>query len=244
MVGDSSNKPDRPFTIHLKKGREWTQSRFLPNFDKHPQLFFGTSELYHRALLELPRESLIALKYFESRAGKNCLHIAVGEGCSQQSSELPQGPFYESGETLVRTLLEIGVHLEHRDVKGETPLMAHIRSMPKNDTIIEMLLSGGANPNSRNKKGESALHISVQLGQRVATTALLKHGANVHVRDWNLSGVLALGKAACGETRSDTVYARIHVCMALATDAGAVAEPNLFQEWSVPEYQGREYTTF
>lgn len=194
-------------------------------------------ETDRRALLKMRRDSLISLKLCEDCEGRNCLHMAVSYN---QSGELSQDPFYESCETLVKTLLEIGVHLEHRDMVGETPLMAHIRSLPRKHTIIEMLLNGGANPNSRNEEGESALHISIQLGHIYATTALLSHGANVHVRNQHGRGVLALGNAACSMAESDATYARISACMALAADAGAVAEPDLFQEWSVPEYQDRE----
>lgn len=59
----------------------------------HGQIPCGGSEMGRRALLTMPRDSLIAFKFWEDRGGRNILHIAVAEWNHHQSSELPQDPF-------------------------------------------------------------------------------------------------------------------------------------------------------
>lgn len=136
---------------------------------------------------------------------------------------------------LVKRLLTIGFTVDARDQWGETPMMAHIRSASHfQKSILHRLLYAGANIDSRNKQGEAAIHVSVKLGNIDATEVLLGRGANVHARDREGRGVLAAGEIAQRRAKNDPrLYAGITACMALAIDNGAIASPNLFQEWDM-----------
>ncbi|KAL8669104.1 MAG: hypothetical protein Q9168_006285 [Polycauliona sp. 1 TL-2023] len=133
----------------------------------------------------------------------------------------------------------VGVKVDDHDkLDGETPLMTHVRTVPSQDGIILALIDYGANINARNKKGETALHISIKLGDIVGTKALLAQHAtiNIHVRDWQGLGLLATAFGRKRHVRDNVgLYARITTCMALAMDAGAIMAPSLFDEWDLRE---------
>jgi ankyrin repeat protein len=57
------------------------------------------------------------------------------------------------------------------------------------------LLAHGADVNSLNAQGATALHDAALAGQRAAAEALLKHGANIDARD-SESGATPLHQAA------------------------------------------------
>ena len=132
------------------------------------------------------------------------------------------------------------------DQHGETLLMAHIRRSD-NVVVAKSLITFGASIDSRNRSGEAALHLSIKLGRIEMTKLLLIYPrdklsrtvggwVNVHARDCNGQGVLAVGEISQRRAKQDHKrYARIAACMALAINAGAVAKPDLFQEWSVHE---------
>lgn len=104
--------------------------------------------------------------------------------------------------------------------------------------ILNDLITKGADIHYRNRTGETALHIAIRLGRKVATLLLLENGANVHARNLEGRGVLALGEQAYFSARdldNQQLYASILACMAFAMQFGAVAEPSLVQEWSKKE---------
>ncbi|KAL9034459.1 MAG: hypothetical protein Q9180_005396 [Flavoplaca navasiana] len=187
-------------------------------------------------LPKVPKHILSRFKHFADYHGQNYLHIAVGN--TTISSDISEQTFAGSRLSLVRDLLSIGVEPDHHDNWGETPLMTHIRTVPEQDDIITELLHSGADVNARNEKGETALHISVRLGNIVGTKALLAQRAtvNVHVRNWDGKGVLAVAAKAAHSTKDDvSLYAKITTCMALGIDAGAIMAPTLFDEWDLRE---------
>ncbi|KAL8907977.1 MAG: hypothetical protein Q9171_005639 [Xanthocarpia ochracea] len=188
-----------------------------------------------RELLDIPKAFLSRFKDFVDHRGRNSLHIAVDNkprppGVSGQS-------FNDACFSLLGDLGYIGVEVNHHDNSGETPLMTHIRTLPSDGDIIRILLKLGADVNLRNEQGETALHISIKLGSIIATQALLAQGVsiNIHVRDWEGEGLLAVGASAQRKAKLDiSLYARITACMALATDFRAIAAPSLFDEWDIP----------
>lgn len=136
----------------------------------------------------------------------------------------------------------VGVDLNNYDNHGNTALMAFVTHLPDGDDdktladIFSLLIDRGANIHRRNRQGESALHIAVRLGRKVATSALLLKGADVHARTAEGKGVLALGEAHYLSSRDDPpLYASIMGCMALCIKYGAVAAPTFVQEWSVKD---------
>ncbi|PVH75127.1 ankyrin [Cadophora sp. DSE1049] len=139
-------------------------------------------------------------------------------------------------------LLESGVNPNSYDCEGSTPLMSFIvrlrdeESDDQTTQLLGILLKGGASINSRNRQGESALHIAVRLGRRSVTEYLLSQGANVHARTNEGLGVLAHGLRYSERASDDAIlYAQISLCMCLVGRAGAVAAPTLLDEWASPE---------
>ena len=140
---------------------------------------------------------------------------------------------------LVEQLISAGVNVNNYDMQGNTVLMAfviHLLDGEDDKTLASIfghLIENGANLHWRNRQGETALHIAVRLGRKVATKILLHNGANVHSRTAEGKGVLAVGEKHYLEARDNQLlYASIMACMALAIDFGAVAAPTVVQEWS------------
>ncbi|KAL8865576.1 MAG: hypothetical protein Q9198_009251 [Flavoplaca austrocitrina] len=135
----------------------------------------------------------------------------------------------------VTHLLNIGVDISGHDDRGVTPLMAFICRVPYQHAIVQELLHSGVDPNARSKRGETALHRSVKIGNIDATKALLGQGANVHARNRKGEGLLNVAERAQRRAKNNVShYAKITACMALVIDAGAIAYPNIFHEWSLP----------
>ncbi|PMD31522.1 ankyrin [Hyaloscypha variabilis F] len=140
---------------------------------------------------------------------------------------------------LAQEMVSLGVHINNYDKNGNTVLMAFVTHLPDGEDdktlakLFHHLIRSGANMHWRNRSGETALHIAVRLGHKVATRVLLESGANVHSRTSEGKGVLAVGETYYFRAREEPrLYASIMACMALCIQYGAVAAPTLVQEWS------------
>ncbi|KAH7336417.1 hypothetical protein BKA65DRAFT_553069 [Rhexocercosporidium sp. MPI-PUGE-AT-0058] len=140
---------------------------------------------------------------------------------------------------LAQRMIHVGIDPNNYDSQGSTVLMAFVVHLVDGEDdklltdMLNFLIDSGANLHRRNRKGETALHIAVRLGRKVATLVLLNKGANVHARTCDEKGVLALGKWHYLKARDDTpLYASIIACMALCMKFGAVSAPTWVQEWS------------
>lgn len=143
--------------------------------------------------------------------------------------------------SLLEHLLQVGANPNSYDRHGTTPLMAFAAQLPEDGDykfgprMLEALLEGGANIHARNRAGETALHIAVRCGRKLAARTLVQAGANVHVRDAMGRSVLDVADAkilaACEERTKE--YARLEACRAwLSGDGGgAVQCPTVMQEW-------------
>lgn len=141
---------------------------------------------------------------------------------------------------LVWNLINAGVDRNSYDRHGNTVLMTFVTHLSdgeddKNLTkIFRALIQSGANVHWRNRQGETALHIAVRLGRKVATKVLLESDANVHARTAEGKGVMAVGETYYFKAKEDPKsYTSIMACMALCRDYGAVAAPTMVQEWSI-----------
>ncbi|KAL8775076.1 MAG: hypothetical protein Q9209_000555 [Squamulea sp. 1 TL-2023] len=213
------------------KRRSWDFDLPFHYFQEVSNAASNINRLFHTS-----KESLQVCKDFEDLAGRGWLHIAADAiKDPPHPNKLQQLSLNSLRLKLVRTLLDIGVNVNCHDRSGETPLMAHLRSKPYQDAIVEELLHHRADPDLRNRAGETALHIAVQLGNVIAIKALLDRGANVHVRNRSCEGLLTVAERAQRRAKDDvSLYAEITACIALAIDAGAIASPNLFHEWDLP----------
>ncbi|WP_341808410.1 ankyrin repeat domain-containing protein [Wolbachia endosymbiont (group E) of Neria commutata] len=91
---------------------------------------------------------------------------------------------------IVKMLLDYGANTEIEDLNNGTPLYQAVGS--SQIKAIKLLLDAKADVNSRNKRGETPLHIVVNYGldslsQKRCDVAelLLKNGADVHAKDEN-----------------------------------------------------------
>jgi hypothetical protein len=143
---------------------------------------------------------------------------------------------------LVQKMTTVGVDVNNYDKKGNTVLMAFVTHLQDGEDdktltqILQHIINNGANVHWRNREGETALHIAVRLGRKVATRVLLMNSASLHARTAEGRGILALGEVHYLRARQDPpLYASIMACMALCIRYGAVARPTSVQEWSMKE---------
>lgn len=140
---------------------------------------------------------------------------------------------------LAETLLMAGVDPNHYDIHGNTPLMAFAAELPEDDDhktgpiILDLLINKGANIHARNRAGETALHVAVRCGRKLAVRTLVNHGANVHARDADGRSLLEVADVKVKGTSSTDAkaYAHFEACRAWLSGKGAVQEPTVLQEW-------------
>lgn len=147
----------------------------------------------------------------------------------------------EIRHSLVSKLLSYGVNPNHYDNDGNTPLITFTAALPEDGdykigpAIIETLLRGGANINSRNRRGETALHVAARCGRKLAVRTLVLNGANVHARDSAGRSILEVIDAKIDLVQRDenASYARLEACRAWLSGAngGAIQNPTVLDEW-------------
>jgi len=206
---------------------------------------------YHAGIMKTARLA-IEDPDIEDKQGRNGLHCLARAllpmNCNQKRKRKPANK--EDSSTglsllyeLVHKLLKRGVDANHYDKNGDTVLIAFVKYRHDGEddkTLARLFRYLITNPHSmaiitrRNRQGETALHIAVRLGRKIATRVLLENGANVHARTNDGKGVMAMGEVSYFRARSDpTLYASIMACMALVVKYGAVATPTLVREWTL-----------
>ncbi|KJZ73106.1 hypothetical protein HIM_07490 [Hirsutella minnesotensis 3608] len=143
--------------------------------------------------------------------------------------------------SLVNGLLEAGVDPNHYDLRGNTPLMAFAAELPEDNDyktgpkILEALVEGGASVHARNRAGETALHVAVRCGKKLAIRTLVQLGTSVHARDAEGRSVLDVADIRMMSCRAEDPrqYARHEACRAwLSSSKGlAVQRPSVLDEW-------------
>ncbi|KAF4632035.1 hypothetical protein G7Y89_g6091 [Cudoniella acicularis] len=215
---------------------EHDESHCLPNYGSNTAIeTLEDLTLYaqHAELLRDIRNSLNNPLH-EDANGCNGLHclaevslsLPLPEGpVSSETEDIPETP-QTRRERYLEGLLKSGVDINNHDKKGLTPLMAFIihRRAGEDDALttrlLQLLFDAGAGINTRNRQGETALHLAVKLGRRADTKFLLSHGANVYARDVDGQSVIALGEAASKKAKqNETLYAQIILCISLVVDA-------------------------
>jgi hypothetical protein len=144
-------------------------------------------------------------------------------------------------QDLVEGLLNAGVDVNHYSKDGNTVLMAFVARLPEDDdynkqcAIFEKLIESGAYIDARNRSGETALHIAVRTGRKLATKTLVQAGANVHVRDGEGRSVLDVADIKILHAKDVKKYAHFEAIRAWlsGTTANAVQNPSVKQEWAL-----------
>ncbi|KAL7802045.1 ankyrin repeat-containing domain protein [Trichoderma aethiopicum] len=211
-------------------------------------------------LLQNVRVSMLN-PFHEDRCGNNGLHclamapLSVGSLAERHDLDIPleTGDFgvpshqeaVDSSEQRLRlryetlqSLLDAGQDPNHRNVFGNTPLMAFVAALPEEDeyklgpAILQLLVSRGADVNARNKKGETALHVAVRFHRKLAAKALVMAGANVDVRNSDDRSLLDVCDAHIPSEPKE--YAKYLACRAwLSGPARAQQSPSFWEEWRV-----------
>lgn len=145
--------------------------------------------------------------------------------------------------SLLEGLLEAQADPNHYDIHGYTPLMTFAAQLPEDDDykvggrILHKLVEAGADINARNRSGETALHVAVRCGRKLAVRQLVEDGASVHARDAAGRSVLDVADVKMkGLGGRDTEqYAHLEACRAwLSGQTGrAMQNPTVMQEWGV-----------
>ncbi|KAI8266829.1 hypothetical protein K4K58_009153 [Colletotrichum sp. SAR11_239] len=145
-------------------------------------------------------------------------------------------------EGVVRDLIELDVDPNHYDKYGNTVLMAFVAQLPEDDdykkpvAILEFLIQAGANVNARNRSGETALHIAVRKGKKLAMRTLTQNGANVQARDVEGRSVLDVADRMVASGKRGIDHPRYEACHAWLSGQGkAVQHPSIQQEWDFKE---------
>jgi hypothetical protein len=99
----------------------------------------------------------------------------------------------------------------HTDLFQELLLARHDEQEIANQ--LQSLIANGANPNVRNANGETPLHVALSLGNILACEALLKGGADVHVKTRDGKSLEEYGRAVQKRKGHDVPrYAAIKAC--------------------------------
>ncbi|OAA57829.1 ankyrin repeat-containing domain protein [Cordyceps fumosorosea ARSEF 2679] len=141
----------------------------------------------------------------------------------------------------LKDLLNAGVRPNAYDANGNTPLMAFAAQLPEDGNyrigpeILRTLINSGGRVNARNRAGETALHVAVRCGRKLAVRTLVGEGANVYARDAAGRSVLDVADArimaASGGCPRE--YARLEACRAWLSGqkGGAIQNPTVLDEW-------------
>ncbi|KAE8449963.1 hypothetical protein EG329_007102 [Mollisiaceae sp. DMI_Dod_QoI] len=183
---------------------------------------------------------------YEDQAGRNGLHCLAEVSFTLPLPDVPSATSTANGgerrEEELQALLKAGVDVNNYDKQGLTPLMAfiiHDRHNENDETTkkhLSELCNAGADVHRRDRQGQSPLHMAVKLGKRTATEFLLSQNANVHARDLQKRGVIALGVEYSKKARrGGDLYAQILLSVDLVAKAGGIAPPTFVQEWSSGE---------
>lgn len=163
-----------------------------------------------------------------------------GPKSSTKSQDLDSSErFYKKREDIVKDLVELKVDAKAYDDNGDTVLMYFVAQLPEDDdrktpvNILKSIIDSGVDIQARNRSGETALHVAVRLGKKLAMKTLVNMGANVHAMDFKGQTPLKLLATCMQGARSDIVtYAHQEACYSwLSGQAEAKSQSSVLDEW-------------
>jgi hypothetical protein len=159
--------------------------------------------------------------------------------------EVPQTTHQSPRLDIIKGLIHARVDVNQYDKMGNTPLMSFVVNSSdatrweKEDSelVIKALVrDAGANMESRNRNGETALHLAARYGKTVALRVLLELGANLHIRNIQGMSILqVLDSLYLTTERDDKNNARFEACRAILTrnTEYAIQCPTIIHEWAM-----------
>ena len=180
-----------------------------------------------------------ALDYPESEdsCGRNGLHCIA----QHSSEDFASASWFQDKAPTLDDLVQVGVDAQSYDKTGRTPLLALLcyydnrGSSDPEDKLKKLVLGlirAGASVHSRNREGQSPLHLAVKRGFITATRILINEGANVNARDMKGTGIVQGGIEALCHSECQNLRLRITLCIDLVREHGADDNPTMHQEWS------------
>lgn len=145
----------------------------------------------------------------------------------------------------LRGLVVARVDANHYDKQGNTPLMSFVMNSSdatkyekeESEMVIRALVKEArAKVESRNRDGETALHLAARCGKTVALRVLLELGASPHTRNAQGLGILdVIDNLYTTTERDDKNNARFEASRAILTRTThcAVQSPTLIDEWGM-----------
>jgi hypothetical protein len=227
----------------------------IPNFCKNTVVETVDDLVVYAHYAELFRDIRPSINdpFHEDASGRSglyclaeiCLDLPLPEDPVSSEAEPTPDTTQTQRKRYLQGLLKSGTDTNNHDKQGYIPLMAfiiHTRA-GEDDALITRLLQSlfdaKASVNTRGRRGETPLHMPVKLGRRAATKFLLGNGANIHARDGDGLGVIALGEKASKKAQHDEIllYGQILLCISLVVTAGGVSNPTILQEWGFPQWR-------
>ncbi|KAH7008357.1 hypothetical protein EDB80DRAFT_435053 [Ilyonectria destructans] len=217
----------------------------------------------HGQLLAIINKASADPKIEDSNGG-NALHclaaVALSTGSVEATREVPRHTRSTPGRNrrtnadprresqlrleILEGLLLTGVDVNAYNASGNNVLMEFVihlpdcNAYPKIPVILTKLINHGASLNARNRQGDTALHLAVRHGHKLAMRTLVQHGAVVHARNRDGQSPLQLLAELIRKASDDIrTYSNLEACYAwLSRDTvGAVLKPSFTDEWSTPE---------
>lgn len=177
-------------------------------------------------------EASLQRKYDTGEAQEGAWTIGTNRGLDSSSER------FSFRLSLLENLIKAGVDVNHYDHYGNTPLMAFSALMPEDGDykvgpkILEKLIQANANVHARNRRGETALHVAVRCGRKLAMRVLVEKGANVHARNSELRGLLEVIDHKMMHSSTPAEYAHLEACRAwMSGKGGALQFPSELLEW-------------
>lgn len=96
-----------------------------------------------------------------------------------------QTPLFFCADSLkaARYLISMGADINARDEEGKTPLMAVASFFRPDVQVIRVLLRSGAEINAQNQSGWTALMFAATFGRKIVIEELIRHGADISIRN-------------------------------------------------------------
>ena len=143
---------------------------------KHPQHVHAIGGYYMT-----PAVAALAGRHFQLAQILHRAGSSVDLRGFSENSPLHSAAYYGDIE-MVRVLLDYGLDVNSRNIRGWTPLYYAPNSHPNDPGAVRLLLDRGADPNLGTEDGDTPLREASRYGRVEMARLLIEHGASVEVK--------------------------------------------------------------